>query len=135
MKRALSTALLGTVLAVALTAPAFAFDNTSAAIALHIANVTTKNVCSGPGLTNATINYQEPVLSTAEGPFYFTYLLVCNGSDSTGIAGMEMGIDYQGAVAPRGGAFPISVFGWHLCGDPAFSFGDWPAPGSSNLIT
>lgn len=136
MKRALPTALLGSVLAVALTVPAYAFDNDAAAIALHISPVVTKNVCEVPvGLTNATVVVGQPTLSTANGPFYFTYLLVCNGSDSTGIAGMEMGIDYQGAIAPEGGAFPISIFAWHNCGDIEWNLGDWPAPGTGNMIT
>jgi hypothetical protein len=137
MKRALSIALLGSIVAVALATPAsaFIFDNRQAAIALHITAPVSKDVCLVPGLTAQTMHVTEPNLSTPSGPFYFTYLLVCNGSDSTGIRGMEMGIDYQGAFAPTGGAFPISVFEWHLCGDLEFSFGDWPAPQSSNLIT
>jgi hypothetical protein len=135
MKRALSTAFLGSLLAVALSTPAMAFDNRQAAIALHISPVVTKNQCEVPGLTSATMVVNQPVLSGPTGPYYYTYLLVCNGSDSTGVQGFECGIDYQGAHSPGGGAFPISVFSWNLCADLEFPFDNWPAPQSSNLIT
>jgi hypothetical protein len=136
MKRALSTVILGSLVAIALASPAsaqFVFDNDQAAIALHIGDVTSKNVCS-PSVTAATMRVDAP-LSGPSGPFYYSYLLVCNGSDSTGIQGMECGIDYQGGFAPAGGAFPISVFSWTLCGNLEFPFTGWPAPGGSNLIT
>jgi hypothetical protein len=135
MKRALSTVILGSLVAVALASPAMAnFDNKQAAIALHIGDVTSKNPCD-VSLSAPTLRVTEPGVSTGSGPFYYTYLLVCNGSDSTGIQGMEMGIDYQGGFAPSGGAFPISVFSWNLCGDLEFPFTGWPAPGGSNIIT
>lgn len=140
MKRLLSTALLGLLVA-GMASSALAFDNRYAGIALHIAPVGTGGnfltACSPPGLTAPTMTVQTPQLSLpGSGPYFWTYLLVCNGSDSTGVAGMEMGLNYAGGFEPSGNpTFPICVFGWSRCADLEFPFNNWPAPGSSNLLT
>ncbi len=125
MKRFLSTVVMGSVLAVALAGNASAFDNSQAGIALHVGSVTSKNACSLPGLKANTINYQEP--SSSPGRFYYTYLLVCNASDSTGIKGVECGIQYQNPT--------IQVYNWNLCATLEFPSTGWPNSGGGNLVT
>src|SRR5512140_680245 len=71
MRRFFSTTLLGCVTAVAITTPGFG-DNHQAAIALHIADPTTKNQCT-LSINNSTIRTHDSRLSTADGPFFFTY--------------------------------------------------------------
>jgi hypothetical protein len=123
MKRFAMTVLLGALVA-GFAGPASAGDNVQAAIALHITPANNGMGCSPAGLTAATVQAETPTLSP--GNFYWTYLIVCNGSDSTGIAGLECGIDYPAAV---------QVYNWALCADLQFPFGGWPASGSSNLLT
>lgn len=115
-------------------APASAGPNYQAAIALHIADATTKNACQ-PDIRAGTLRMQQPVLSTPAGPFYFVYLVACGGSDTAGIGGLECGIDYDGNYAPAGGVSPISVFDWILCADLEFPSAGWPEPGTGSLMT
>jgi len=124
MGRSGSPAVLFVILTGLTAGPVHAFDNAAAAIALHIAAPTTKNACSLPGLTSQGVNYDDP--GTSPDSFYFTYLIVCNGSDSTGVAGLECGIDYPAA---------IQVYNWNLCGDLEFPSTGWPAAGGGNLVT
>ena len=77
-----------------------------------------------PGVTAPTLVYQTPQSSPAN--FFWTYLLTCNGSDSTGIAGMEMGIQYPTS---------IQVYNWVSCANLQFPDGIWPNSGGSNLLT
>ena len=138
MKRLLSTALLGLLVA-GMASSALAFDNRYASIALHITPVNAFPVgqaCDRNGLTAATVVAQTPQVSTPAGPFFWTYLIVCNGSDSTGIAGMEMGLNYDGAAGGFGNpGGPIQVYNWVRCADLEFPIDNWPAPGSGNLLT
>jgi hypothetical protein len=135
MKRFVSIVLFGAL--VAGTAGAAGFDNKQAGIALHIAPANSLPPVSACNVVviAPTVNVQTPSLSTPVGPFFWTYLLVCNGSDSTGVAGMEMGINYNGAFNPTGGSGPIDVFGWIRCADLEFADGIWPGPGGSDLLT
>lgn len=135
MKRALFATVLGTVVAAVLGAgSAQAFDNSQAAIALHIASANTG--CTVPGLRSATLNQQTNTLSTPSGPFYYVYLLACNGSDSVGIGGIECGIQYQGEFNPGGNPTqPLVVFGWNSCSTLSFESTGWPSPGGGNALT
>jgi hypothetical protein len=64
---------------------------------------------------------------------YNLYLLVLDGSATTGIAGASFGIEYDEAA--NGG---LDVFSWVLCADAEYSGGPagspWPAAGSGNMI-
>lgn len=138
MKRALFATILGTVVAAVFGAgSALAFDNRQAALALHVAPVRQQAPCTVPGLRSATMNQQTNILSQpGTGPFYYVYLLACNGSDSTGIAGIECGIQYQGEFNPTGNpGQPLVVFGWNSCATLDFQSTGWPAPGGGNAIT
>lgn len=142
MKRTLSVLLLAAcVMALfAGSASALQWDNKYAGIALHVVPFMPPAPMGGcgllTGLTNATMNVAEPTLTVpGVGPYYFAYVLVCNASDSTGIAGMELGIDYAGGVNEEGGFYPICVYNWTACGDLQFPYTGWPGPGGSNLIT
>ena len=123
MKGLVSTVLLG-ALVVGLSGSAAAFDNKQAGIALHITPAGSVVPPCNPGVTAPTVVYQTPASSPSS--FFWTYLLVCNGSDSTGVQGMEMGIQFPA---------PIQIYNWTLCGDLQFPDGIWPNSGGSNLIT
>ena len=105
-------------------------------VGVHISGVVNKNQCDPPaGVTDPYhFKYFEPNLSTPEGPFYFLYVMGCNDNVNLGLGGIEFGVDYPGGFNPAGGAVPINVFDWNLCGDLEFPSTGWPAPGGGNLI-
>ncbi len=127
MKRALVGLLLGCALTLGLFAPAQAFDNDRAAVSFHITPIPSKDPC--------TTNVPTPLAYTmvtevcdAPGTDYAVWFLVCNGSDSTGIAGMEFGIDYDGA--PNSG---VDVWSWTSCMDLNYPSANWPEANSGLL--
>ncbi len=144
MKRALVVLLFGCLtLGVASLAVADPdITNFQAAISVHVTPVVTKNVCTTnqPHPTSATMvtDVQDPNGCTGGlgSSDYSIWILVCNANDSTGIAGMEFGISYDGAATSG-----IDVQNWSLCGDLDFPSGGsdgqptWPADGSGNIIT
>jgi len=132
MKRVLTSAVLAGVAMVALSTGAHAAGNANAKIMLHHQAPTTKNVCNRAGNvpTTGCIGY-----NVNNGPLYptqysFTYLLVINGSQTEGIAGVQMGIDYNGAP---GAGVDVDLF--FLCATLQFSSTGWPQDGGGNLIT
>jgi hypothetical protein len=59
------------------------------------------------------------------------WLVVCNGSDSLGVKGVEFGIDYDGALGSG-----VDVNSWILCADGLeFPMEGWPAAGTGTLVT
>jgi len=127
MKGLASTVLLG-ALVVGFAGSAEAFDNERAAIALHIApanSYTGTQICHPP-LTAPTLVVQVPTVTVDNevGPFYWTYMLACNGSDSTGLAGMEFGIQYPPSIVIYGNT--NCTYGYESTG--------WPASGGGTLI-
>jgi len=123
MKGIVSTVLLGAMV-MGLVGLAEAGDNKQAGIALHIAPANSVSPACSPAITAPTLVYQTPDSSPAS--FFWTYLLVCNGSDSTGIAGMEMGVTYPAQVV---------VYNWVPCSNLQFPDPIWPLSGGSNLLT
>ncbi|HEX7880354.1 MAG TPA: hypothetical protein VF720_13145, partial [Candidatus Eisenbacteria bacterium] len=101
-------------------------------------SVTTKNHCSRAELTCCSDAMTQGVLDTP----YFLYVLVAP-SDSmwardTGIAGVQFGLNYQGAHDPSGNpSLTIDVFGWTSCATLEFRTPtpSWPNPGSGIIIT
>jgi hypothetical protein len=99
--------------------------NDQAAMALHVSSRTSKNLCSIQLPTSCT-DYSTSAASTG---FYTIYLTVAN-YDSTGIAGMQFGVNYGG-----GPGTGIDVATWKSCSDLEFKDDTWPASGSGNVIT
>ncbi len=129
MKRALLGLLLG-CLTMGIGSIALAGDNDQAGIALHVTNNVAINCAGAPaGLTAATVN---PAGAGGAAENYGVWVLVCNGSDSTGIGGAQFGLDVTGSPANGLGG---SAFAWLLCADLDFPSGSWPASGSDNLVT
>jgi hypothetical protein len=126
--------LLPPGIALLVPGPAAAFSNINALVRFHIVPATTKNPCSNTAMASP-LHTHEYQLSTPTGPFYYTYLVVCNADSAAGLAGLECGIDYPGGYAPDGGLSPISIFRWSLCSDLEFPSAGWPAPGTGNLMT
>ncbi len=132
---AVSAILMAPVSQLSFAAISHAAGNSQSSLALHIAPATATNPCAPSGLTRYTVREFTPSLSfPGGGPFFYVYLLACNGSEVSGISGLECGIQYQGGYSPGGGSFPINVFGWNLCADVQAPTGPWPAPGTSNLL-
>jgi hypothetical protein len=137
MKRALIGLLLGCLMTMGLSSIALAGgDNWQAAISVHITPMIQKLPCNTPPSPIAATMVTDVSCTAPEG--YSVWILVCNGSDSTGIAGMEFGIDYDGALASG-----IDVDSWNLCADLEFPEGDgsggpaadWPEAGTGTIIT
>ena len=139
LRSRLSTFLVVVSLAFAVSARA-----QSPNIVLRVCETRHGAALCGPG---GTMNWavRADQLSTSTGPFYYVFLFgmgigedpIFPGMDPRGIStisGVECGIDYDGAYAPEGGESPISVFAWTLLGNSQIRFGDWPAPGSGNII-
>lgn len=97
-------------------------------LALHLLPVTSKNAC---GRAEAMPACNAIVTRGALYPAaYYAYLLVTNGDPGAGLAGVECGLDYNGA--PHQG---VDIFGWVNCADLNFPQTGWPAAGTGNLIT
>jgi len=125
MKRALIGLLLGCV-TMGLGSVATAGDNDQVGIAIHLGALVTKDLClNAPNVTSSTI-----VTSGTVGPAFGAWVLVCNGSDSTGIAGVEYGITYN-STALQG----VDVFGWNACGSLEFPGAGYPNAGGDNIVT
>jgi hypothetical protein len=110
---------------------AHAAGNYVAKLLLQPLAVTTKNQCARSPLRPVDCVGYDTVNNLALYPsLFYTYVLVVNGSQSEGIAGASVGIDYDGA--PQSG---FDVYSWHLCGDAEAPDAGWPAPGSGNIVT
>jgi hypothetical protein len=102
--------------------------NEPASIAFHISEPSQKAVCNvKPVLTAQTIVHRVDVGQncTPDGTKW-VWLLVCNASDSLGIAGMELGIEYGDGIVMNG---------WTRCTDLEFPQFGWPASGTGNILT
>jgi hypothetical protein len=95
--------------------------NKQAAIAVHVGPWTGPGNCNPGPLTGSTVNPNGPL-----GVAQTAYFLVCNASDSLGIAGMEFGISFPPQIA---------VGQPKACGDLDFPQNGWPATGSGILVT
>jgi hypothetical protein len=135
MKRALVAILFG-CMTLGLASLAMAGDNDQAAIVAHITPSGAFS-CTPPGLTaNSLVTAANDGngCSLAANSSWDVWLLVCNGSDSTGVRGAEFGIDYN--PNPYGG---IYVNGWTRCADQDFPDANWSIPNTSspasNVVT
>lgn len=119
MKLALVAILFG-CLSVGIASIAFAGDNDQAGIAAHITPSGSQN-CVPPVTAATLVTGVNDGLGCDEGvgtsgqPRWDVWLLVCNGSDSTGVRGVEFGIDYAADVYTG-----IYVNNWQLCADQDF---------------
>jgi hypothetical protein len=136
MKRAL-LGLLIACMTMGLASVASAGENAIAGISLHITKPVTKLPCDNlptyvknPGTVGAAAIDSKGQPCPAGVGTFSVWLIVCNGSDSLGVAGLECGIEYDGALGSG-----VDIDSWTLCGDLEFSSGNWPAAGSGNLIT
>jgi len=132
MKRA----LLGLLLActtLGFASVALAGENANAGISLHITKPTAKiTLCQSFGYqAGATDPFDERGLPCNGGMGSFdVWIVICNGSDSVGLAGAEFGIEYDGALGSG-----VDVTSWKSCADLEFPQDDWPQSGSGNLVT
>ena len=132
MKRA----LLGVVFActtLGFASVALAGENANAAISLHITKPTSKAVqCSSFSYRNDPTGPFDlkGTLCTHGVANFDVWVVVCNGSDSVGLAGAEFGIEYDGATGSG-----VDITSWRSCADLEFPQDDWPQSGSGNLVT
>lgn len=132
MKRALIALLLASVtMMFAVVANAGQEQNDAASISLHIGPWVSKSQCdSAPNPLPSAAMVTE--VNGCAADYYMIYILVCNASDSLGVAGLEYGIIYDELAASG-----VDVNGWYPCSDLEFSSDvpPWPASGSGNLQT
>lgn len=137
MKR-IVTMVVALALVAGVVGSARAAGNASAKIMLHGLSVTTKSQCTRTlnvptagctGYDNGVSNL--PLAGTA---FRYLYLLVVNGSQAEGIAGLECGI---GRTTTNDDLTGLDIYNWVLCATLEFQTPGtpWGAPGSGNLIT
>ena len=106
-------------------------------ILLHVQAVTAKNACAWGALAAPEDAVTAGTLSTAAGPFFYTYLLAAREAVPD-LAGLQVGISYQSdqpdAMSDGAG---IDIFSWTLCGSMEFAWTGvhpWPTPLSGNLV-
>jgi hypothetical protein len=135
MKRALLGLLIG-CMTMGVASLAFAGDNANAGISLHITNPPAKatncvnNAPDFGGQGGKKIVTKGLPCTSGQFGEFDVWVLVCNGSDSLGVAGLEYGIEYDGAFGSG-----VDITSWQLCADLEFTSGGYPAAGSGNLIT
>jgi hypothetical protein len=117
-------------------------DNENAGISLHITDAGAKATpnCDGesPSFFDSAgrpaggraINDRTNDCGSGQTGSFDVWVLVCNGSDSVGVAGVEFGIEYDSALESG-----VDVEGWSLCGDLEFRSGPFPESGGGNVIT
>ena len=142
MRRYVGTALLPFALssALAMLLPALVhaapWDGTPKILA-HIRPVTTKNACNAANLANCMDAVTEGSILTPSnpGPFYFVHVLAARGS-SPSVAAVQFGIQYQfGCPGNRNDYQGVDILAWNVCASLEFTSGNWPDPGSGNLVT
>jgi hypothetical protein len=132
MKRAL-LGLLVACTTLGLASVALAGENANAGISLHITKPTSKIVqCPAfAAFDNASDPFDTKGQPCSNGNGSFdVWVVICNGSDSVGLAGAEFGIEYDGASGSG-----VDIEAWKTCADLEFPQDDWPASGSGNLVT
>jgi len=131
MKRALLVLICGCLVVGVAPAVYAGVTNASACISTHIGPSITKLPCDNqPSLNRFNIVTRVDVGVNCLDEDWNIWLLVCNGSDSLGIAGMEFGIDYDGALGSG-----MDVNAYTLCGDLEFPNPNFPDAGTGNIIT
>jgi len=130
MKRALLGLLVG-CMTLGLASAAMAGENAQAGISLHITKPAAKTVCGempyNAGTSNPFTTFAKPCTAT---DIWNVWVVVCNASDSLGVAGAEFGIEYDAATGSG-----VDVTQWQLCADLQFQSDFWPEAGSGNLVT
>lgn len=116
---AVSTVLL------AWTGTALAGANHNACLVVHVGPHAVKNACTSVPSTCQGVNTVGSV-----GNFYDVWVCVANFNDSTGVAGVEFGINYNQATSQG-----VDIFEWTRCGDQEFSSSGWPQAGTGNIVT
>jgi hypothetical protein len=121
-------ALSFAVLALPFLAAPSGASNSQAKIVLHLTSPTTKNQCfDAPSLPTCDELVTGGQLYPAA---YFAYVLVADADRNKGLAGLQFGIEYDGALHSG-----VDILGWTLCATLNFSYPGWPADGTGNLVT
>jgi len=137
MKRAL-LGLLVVGCTIGLASAAFAGENATAGISIHITKPSgVQNPCTKapPSFPKGGDSILPEGRGCSQGVGKVTqfeaWLVVCNGSDSLGVKGVEFGIDYDGALGSG-----VDVDGWIRCSDGLeFPQDGWPAAGTGTIVT
>ncbi len=128
MKRAMVGLLLGCALMIGFSAAAVAGDNAQAGIAFHVTQFVDKNPCTTGAPTPLDYTIVDEVPSFSPGDQFSVWVLVCNGSDSTGVSAIEYGLDYDGA--PNSG---VDIASFTDCSDLSYPMDFWPEPGTGTV--
>lgn len=110
------------------TSPACAGSIFVPRMALHLLPVTGKNACERSAAApacNAIVTRGDLYPAS-----YFGYLLVTSADPTAGLAGLELGLEYNGA--PHQG---VDILTWVNCASLNFPQLGWPAAGTGNVIT
>lgn len=115
---------LSLVAILALAGSAEAGLNSNAVLSFHIAPVVSKNQCEYP--------LPDCIEATVSAPLgtYTVYMIAAAFSDSIGLAGVQVGLDYDGASGSG-----VDIFNWGLCATYSFPQPGWPAANTGNTIT
>ena len=132
MKRAL-LGLLVVCVSLGFASVTMAGENANAGISLHLTKPTTKAaICSAFNWRVGNVDpFKTKGQPCAHGMGQWDiWVVVCNGSDSVGVAGVEFGIEYDGASGSG-----VDIQSWRRCADLEFDQAGWPESGTGNLLT
>jgi hypothetical protein len=135
MKRALLGLLVG-CLTLGLASVVMAGNNDQAGVSLHVTKPPTKATrCDADAPSwhkqgGRAIDPRGKSCFQGQTGDFDVWVVVCNGSDSIGVAGVEFGINYDGAQFSG-----IDVSAWRNCGDLEFPQAGWPDAGTGNIVT
>lgn len=109
-------------------APARAAATDVPRLALHLLPVTSRNSCDRPEATPpcAAIVSRGELYPHA----YYAYLLVTNADAEAGVAGVQLGLEYDGTTHQG-----VDIYSWANCADLNFAMPGWPLSGTGNTIT
>lgn len=95
-------------------------------IQVHLGATTQKNPCANfvpPACTGLVTSG----LLNPQG--YYAYVLVTDADAAAGVAGVELGIQYDGTPG-----LGVEIYNWQSCALLEFPSGGWPASGGGNLL-
>ena len=108
--------------------PALAGPNANAKILIHLLAPIAKGPCSSAAATppcSSVVTAGDLYPAT-----YFAYVLVTDADSAAGVAGVQFGIDYDGAAQSG-----VDIYDWTNCATLEFAEPGWPNAGTGNLVT
>jgi hypothetical protein len=100
-----------------------------AKICLHVKSATSKNPCGDPLPSCDQVVTNGGLYPQTHNVFVLVSNGFTNGLSTSGVAGLQFGIEYDGA--PQSG---VDIYSWAPCADLEYPMSGWPSSGTGTLI-